>query len=77
MINAASLAFAEGYPREDAVLAEARQRADVVGVAPVGAGGGAAAARKATAAPPPAPTGATPTTSARCRASASTASSRG
>ena len=41
MINAASLAYAEGYPREDALLAEARQRASVVGVAPIGAGGGA------------------------------------
>ncbi len=41
MINAASLAFAETYPREDAILAEARQRATVVGVAPIGAGGGA------------------------------------
>ncbi len=41
MINAASLAFAEAYPREDAILAEARQRATVVGVAPIGTGGGA------------------------------------
>jgi len=41
MINAASVAFAEEYPREDALLAEARQRASVVGVAPIGAGGGA------------------------------------
>ncbi|WP_229051698.1 O-methyltransferase [Aeromicrobium sp. Leaf350] len=41
MINAASLTFAEEYPREDAVLAEARQRATVVGVVPIGAGGGA------------------------------------
>jgi predicted O-methyltransferase YrrM len=41
MINAASVAFAEQYPREDALLAEARQRATVVGVAPIGAGGGA------------------------------------
>ncbi|MFT4298559.1 MAG: O-methyltransferase [Aeromicrobium sp.] len=36
MTNAASLAYAEGYAAEDALAAEARQRAEVVGVAPVG-----------------------------------------
>ncbi len=44
MTNTASLTFAEDYPREDAILAEARKRATVVGVVPIGAGGGATVA---------------------------------
>ncbi len=40
--NAASLAFTEGYLAEDEHLAEARRRAEEVGVSPVGPAGGAA-----------------------------------
>ncbi|MGJ9411107.1 O-methyltransferase [Aeromicrobium sp. CF4.19] len=40
--NAASLQFAEDYLVEDVHLADARRRAEDVGVSPIGAGGGAA-----------------------------------
>ncbi|KQY59931.1 methyltransferase [Aeromicrobium sp. Root495] len=41
MTTAASLAFVDGYQSEDDHLADARRRAEEVGVTPIGAGGGA------------------------------------
>ncbi|MEH3034051.1 MAG: O-methyltransferase [Aeromicrobium erythreum] len=41
MATAASLAFVDGFLAEDDHLADARRRADEVGVTPIGAGGGA------------------------------------
>lgn len=41
-IKPTSWAYAEGYVPEDDLLKRARQRAEEVGVAPIGAGGGAA-----------------------------------